>query len=197
MIATFALGTAAGDLTAETFGLGFLNSAILFTVLFAMPGLAYFAFGLNEVAAFWIAYILTRLWAHPSLTGSTSRCRRAASAMKRRRSQVCLPSPSRWPSHMSGCGIGSGRQNQCWRTDFFGGIPYCRLIHPSSVGEHTIRPLIDAIVADICDAELHIPTRASAFDAGQRCFTSGCSLFRRPAPPVQQPDRGNWPPKTG
>jgi uncharacterized membrane-anchored protein len=60
VIATFALGTAAGDLTAETFGLGFLNSAILFTVLFAMPGLAYFAFGLNELAAFWIAYILTR-----------------------------------------------------------------------------------------------------------------------------------------
>ncbi len=60
VIATFALGTAAGDLTAASFGLGFLNSAILFTVLFAMPVLAYFAFGLNEVAAFWIAYIFTR-----------------------------------------------------------------------------------------------------------------------------------------
>ena len=60
VIATFALGTAAGDLTAATFGMGYLNSAILFTILFALPGIAYFAFGLNEVAAFWTAYILTR-----------------------------------------------------------------------------------------------------------------------------------------
>lgn len=60
VVATFALGTAAGDLTAATFGMGFLNSAILFTVLFALPGLAYLTLGLNEVAAFWTAYIMTR-----------------------------------------------------------------------------------------------------------------------------------------
>lgn len=60
VIVTFALGTAAGDLTAATFGMGYLNSAILFTALFALPGLAYFALGLNEVASFWTAYILTR-----------------------------------------------------------------------------------------------------------------------------------------
>lgn len=60
VIATFALGTAAGDLTAATFGLGFLYSALLFTALFAIPVLAFFAFGLNEILAFWIAYILTR-----------------------------------------------------------------------------------------------------------------------------------------
>lgn len=60
VITTFALGTATGDLTAATFGMGYLNSAFLFTVLFALPGIAYFAFGLNEVAAFWTAYILTR-----------------------------------------------------------------------------------------------------------------------------------------
>lgn len=60
VVATFALGTAAGDLTASTFGMGYLNSAILFSALFALPGLAYFAFGLNEVAAFWTAYIMTR-----------------------------------------------------------------------------------------------------------------------------------------
>lgn len=60
VIATFALGTAAGDLTASTFGMGYLNSTILFTVLFAVPGIAYFAFGLNEIASFWAAYILTR-----------------------------------------------------------------------------------------------------------------------------------------
>lgn len=60
VVATFALGTAAGDLTASTFGLGYLNSALLFSALFVLPGVAYFAFGLNEVAAFWTAYILTR-----------------------------------------------------------------------------------------------------------------------------------------
>lgn len=60
VIATFALGTAAGDLTASTVGMGYLNSAILFSALFALPGLAYVAFGTNEVATFWTAYILTR-----------------------------------------------------------------------------------------------------------------------------------------
>ncbi|SHF14919.1 Repeat of Unknown Function [Acidocella aminolytica 101 = DSM 11237] len=43
-----------------TFGVGYFNSAVLFTVLFTVPGLTYFAFGLNEVAASWMAYILTR-----------------------------------------------------------------------------------------------------------------------------------------
>jgi uncharacterized membrane-anchored protein len=60
VIATFALGTAAGDLTASTFGMGYLNSAVLFSGLFALPAVAYFAFGVSEVAAFWTAYILTR-----------------------------------------------------------------------------------------------------------------------------------------
>lgn len=60
VIATFALGTAAGDMTAHTFGLGFLTSAILFTGLFAIPAVLYFVFKLHEVALFWAAYILTR-----------------------------------------------------------------------------------------------------------------------------------------
>ncbi|MBV9227817.1 MAG: hypothetical protein JOZ18_00795 [Chloroflexi bacterium] len=58
--ATFALGTAAGDLTAATLGLGYFPSLILFTVLFALPGLAYWLLGLNEVFAFWFAYVVTR-----------------------------------------------------------------------------------------------------------------------------------------
>ncbi len=58
--ATFALGTAAGDLTASTLGLGYFPSLILFAVLFALPGLAYWLFGLNEVFAFWFAYVVTR-----------------------------------------------------------------------------------------------------------------------------------------
>jgi uncharacterized membrane-anchored protein len=60
VLATFALGTAAGDLTAMTFGLGYFSSALMFTGLIVIPALGYWLFGLNEVAAFWTAYILTR-----------------------------------------------------------------------------------------------------------------------------------------
>jgi len=60
VIATFALGTAAGDLTASTLGLGYFASIILFAVLIAIPAVGYWKFGLNEVAAFWFAYVVTR-----------------------------------------------------------------------------------------------------------------------------------------
>jgi len=60
VLATFALGTAAGDMTAVSFQLGFLASGILFAVVFAIPGVAYRLFGLNEIVAFWFAYIITR-----------------------------------------------------------------------------------------------------------------------------------------
>ena len=60
VMATFALGTAAGDLTAHTLGMGFLLSGILFAALFVLPALAYWKFGLAEVPAFWCAYVLTR-----------------------------------------------------------------------------------------------------------------------------------------
>jgi len=57
---TFALGTAAGDLTAERLSVGYAWSLVLFAAAIALvAGLHYFA-GLNAVAAFWIAYILTR-----------------------------------------------------------------------------------------------------------------------------------------
>ena len=39
MLATFALGTAAGDLTAMSLNFGFLGSAVLFAVLIAIPAL--------------------------------------------------------------------------------------------------------------------------------------------------------------
>ena len=57
---TFALGTAAGDLTAERLSLGYWVSALLFAGLIATVALAHYRFDLNAVAAFWIAYILTR-----------------------------------------------------------------------------------------------------------------------------------------
>jgi uncharacterized membrane-anchored protein len=60
VMATFALGTAAGDLTAATLGLGYPASVLLFAILFVLPGIAYWRFGLNEITAFWCAYVVTR-----------------------------------------------------------------------------------------------------------------------------------------
>jgi len=60
VIATFALGTALGDLTAATFGLGYLASGVLFAILFVLPALAYGLFRINVIFAFWFAYIMTR-----------------------------------------------------------------------------------------------------------------------------------------
>jgi len=59
-MATFALGTAAGDMTAFTLGLGFFSSGVLFAVVIAIPALAYRLVGLNAILAFWFAYIVTR-----------------------------------------------------------------------------------------------------------------------------------------
>lgn len=58
--ATFALGTAAGDMTAATLGLGFLLSGFLFLALFLAPAIGVRAFGLNGIFAFWFSYIMTR-----------------------------------------------------------------------------------------------------------------------------------------
>ncbi len=58
--ATFALGTAAGDMTAATLGLGFLLSGFLFLALFLAPAIGFRLFGLNGVFAFWFAYVITR-----------------------------------------------------------------------------------------------------------------------------------------
>jgi uncharacterized membrane-anchored protein len=60
VIATFALGTAVGDLTAVAFHLGYLTSAVIFAVLIAMPALGYWRFNLNPIFAFWFAYVATR-----------------------------------------------------------------------------------------------------------------------------------------
>ena len=58
--ATFALGTAAGDLTAYTLHLGFLGAGVLFAVAIAVPAVAHRFAALNAVVAFWFAYIITR-----------------------------------------------------------------------------------------------------------------------------------------
>ena len=60
ILTTFALGTAVGDMTASTLRLGYLDSGVLFAVLFALPALGYWLLGLNDILAFWFAYIMTR-----------------------------------------------------------------------------------------------------------------------------------------
>jgi uncharacterized membrane-anchored protein len=60
VMATFAMGTALGDLTATTLHLGYLTSAVVFAVLICLPAVGYFVFRLNAVAMFWTAYVLTR-----------------------------------------------------------------------------------------------------------------------------------------
>lgn len=60
VLATFAMGTALGDLVAYTFNLGFLSAGIVFAILFTLPGLAFYAFRINAVLAFWAAYVMTR-----------------------------------------------------------------------------------------------------------------------------------------
>jgi uncharacterized membrane-anchored protein len=57
---TFALGTAAGDLTAERLAVGYWQSALIFAALIATVYFLHLRFGLNAILAFWVAYILTR-----------------------------------------------------------------------------------------------------------------------------------------
>ncbi|HTI01000.1 MAG TPA: hypothetical protein VL752_08645 [Acidisoma sp.] len=57
---SFAFGTAAGDMTAGTLHLGNLDSGFLFAALFVAPALGFRFLGLNEIFAFWFAYVMTR-----------------------------------------------------------------------------------------------------------------------------------------
>ncbi len=60
VVATFAMGTALGDLTAYTFHLGYFTSAALFAGLIAVPAAGYRWLRWNSVLSFWAAYVLTR-----------------------------------------------------------------------------------------------------------------------------------------
>jgi uncharacterized membrane-anchored protein len=60
VLATFALGTAAGDMTATSMHIGYFASAVMFLVIIAIPAIAHQRFGLNAILAFWFAYTITR-----------------------------------------------------------------------------------------------------------------------------------------
>jgi uncharacterized membrane-anchored protein len=60
VVATFAMGTALGDLTASTFGLGYFASGLLFAAVIAIPAVGYWRLGWNAIFSFWFAYVATR-----------------------------------------------------------------------------------------------------------------------------------------
>lgn len=60
VMATFALGTAAGDMTARTLHLGYFASALVFAALFALALVGRRLLGWNAIFSFWFAYVMTR-----------------------------------------------------------------------------------------------------------------------------------------
>ena len=58
--ATFAMGTAVGDLIAEKFSMGFLNTLLLFVAVIVVIAAVWRYTRANGVLMFWLAYIMTR-----------------------------------------------------------------------------------------------------------------------------------------
>jgi len=54
------LGTALGDWTADTPGLGYSGAAVIFTALLGLVAAAYYWTGISRTILFWAAFILTR-----------------------------------------------------------------------------------------------------------------------------------------
>ena len=54
------LGTALGDWTADSAGLGYRGAAVLFGAMLAVLAVAYYRTGISRTALFWAAFILTR-----------------------------------------------------------------------------------------------------------------------------------------
>ncbi|OZA47397.1 MAG: hypothetical protein B7X81_05395 [Hydrogenophilales bacterium 17-61-76] len=72
ILLTFALGTAAGDLVAETMQLGYLNSTLLFAAAIGLVAIARYGFKLGAVAAFWAV----RFWRWWFFSGCVGECGR-------------------------------------------------------------------------------------------------------------------------
>ena len=60
VVATFAMGTALGDLSSITFGLGYFGSGLLFAAVIAIPAVGYARLGWNRIFCSWFAYVATR-----------------------------------------------------------------------------------------------------------------------------------------
>jgi uncharacterized membrane-anchored protein len=60
VVATFAMGTAVGDLTASTLHLGYGGSIILFAGIIVLPAFGFRFLGWNPIFSFWFAFVVTR-----------------------------------------------------------------------------------------------------------------------------------------
>ena len=60
VVATFAMGTALGDLSAITLHLGYFGSGLLFAAVIAIPAIGYWRLHWNAIFSFWFAYVATR-----------------------------------------------------------------------------------------------------------------------------------------
>lgn len=60
VLTTFALGTCVGDTVSEYLQVGYLYSLIIFGSVFIIAGVLYYFKIINDVLAFWIAFIVTR-----------------------------------------------------------------------------------------------------------------------------------------
>lgn len=54
------LGTAIGDWTADTVGIGYTGSALVFSAMLAIVAAAYYRTKISRTALFWVAFVLTR-----------------------------------------------------------------------------------------------------------------------------------------
>jgi uncharacterized membrane-anchored protein len=60
VVSTFAMGTALGDLTANTLHLGYFDSMVLFAGVICIPAVGFRWFHWNPILSFWFAYVVTR-----------------------------------------------------------------------------------------------------------------------------------------
>jgi uncharacterized membrane-anchored protein len=60
VVATFAMGTAVGDLTATTLHVGYGLSIVLFAGILLVPAAGYWVLHWNPIFTFWFAYVVTR-----------------------------------------------------------------------------------------------------------------------------------------
>jgi uncharacterized membrane-anchored protein len=60
VFATFCLGTAVGDFFASTLGLGYIASAVFFSVVILIPWAGWRFLNWNGIFSFWFAYVITR-----------------------------------------------------------------------------------------------------------------------------------------
>jgi uncharacterized membrane-anchored protein len=109
VMTTFALGTAAGDMTATTLRLGFLLSGVVFAVLIAIPAVAHRWLAMNAIFAFWFAYIITGRSARRSPTGWVCRTLVPGSDGEAGQSASVPPPCSSGSSAISPSAIGTSR----------------------------------------------------------------------------------------